>query len=72
MEAQIFEQDDIAGLGLRTSGFDFRADAVVEKLHRFTEQFFQRGSHGLEGKFLDAFAIGTAEMAHQANGRASS
>ena len=65
VEAQIFEQDDIAGNGFRARGFDFRADAVIEKLHGLAEQFRERIGDGLKRKLLDAFAIGTSQMAHE-------
>ena len=67
--AEVFEQNHIAGFGLGAGGFHFRADAVVEKLHRTTEQFLERFGHGLEREFFDALAIRTPEMAHQDYGR---
>ena len=70
VEAEVLEQNDIAGLGLGASGFDFGPNAIIEKLHRLAEQLRECISHGLEGKFLNAFTIGTAEMAHQHHGRA--
>ncbi len=48
VEAQIFKQDNIAGLGFRAGRFDFRADTVIEKLHRLAEQFGERIGDGLK------------------------
>jgi hypothetical protein len=65
VEAEILQQNHVAGLGLGAGGLDFRADAVVEELHRLAEQLRERIGDGLEGKFLDALAVRAAEVAHQ-------
>ena len=65
VEAEVLQQDHVARLGLGAGGLNFRADAVVEELHRLAEQLRERIGDGLEGKFLDALAVRTAKVAHQ-------
>ena len=70
VEAEIFEQNHVAGFGLGAGGLDFRADAVVQELHRAAEQFWSASATGLRREFFDALAIGPAEVAHQHDGAA--
>jgi hypothetical protein len=39
VEAEIFEEDDFAGLERGAGGFDFGADAVAEELYGLAEEF---------------------------------
>ena len=59
VEAEVFKQNNIAGFGLGTGGLDFRADAVIEELHRAAEQILERFGNRLEGKFFNAFTVRT-------------
>ncbi len=70
VEAQVFEQHDLAGGQLGGGGLDGGADAVVEELHRLAEQLGQLVRDGLERELVAALAVGAAEVRHEDHGRA--
>jgi hypothetical protein len=72
MEAQVFQQHDIARLEFSRSagGLDFRAHAVVQKTNRFREQLGEFVGDGLERELFDPLSVRASEVRHQDHGRA--
>ena len=70
MKAQVFEQDDAAGLQSRTGSLDFRADAIAQKLDRLAEQLRQLVGHRLERELFHTLPIRPPEMAGEHDGAA--
>jgi len=62
VEAQVFEQQDLAGLELFGHGQNLGTDTVRSHAHLAPEQFRQAHGHGLEGKFRSRGSLGPAEM----------
>ena len=68
MKPEVLQQNHVPGLCLGARGLHVGTDAIIEKLHRFSEQFRQRVRHRLQGKLLDALPVRTTQMAHQHHG----
>ena len=62
MEAQVFKQQDIAGLESLGHGLDLGTDTVRGELDLASQEFGQAFGHGLQGKFGSRSALGTAQM----------
>jgi hypothetical protein len=63
VEAQIFEQKDLAGLGLH--GQSLASDTVGGHDHRPAQQFLEPGSYRLKAHMRFRLSFGTAQVAGQ-------
>jgi len=65
VEADIFEQQDVAIFQRFARGFGIGADTVIRKIHVFAQQLFEFFCCRLQGVFCIASALGPAEMRRQ-------
>ena len=63
MEAEVLEEDDLAGLERGTGGFGRGADTVGQERHRFLEQLGEFVGDRLERELRDDLAVRAAEVA---------
>ena len=70
MEADIFQEEDIARLEGGAELVGFGADAVGRELDRFAQDFGEVGGNRLEGILLLRLALGAAEVAGEDEGGA--
>jgi len=68
VEAQVFEQDDFAGLDRGAGGFDFRPDTIGQKLYRASDQTRERGRHRCKTVCRHDLSVGTTEVGHENDG----
>jgi hypothetical protein len=65
MKAQVLKQQHVAVFESIDDSFNFRADAVIGKLHGLSQQFRQVRRHWAEAVFLIALALRSPQMRSQ-------
>ena len=65
VEAEILEEEDLAGLERGGGGLGRGADAVVGEGDGATQEALELGGDGTERELVDALAVGTAQVGHQ-------
>ena len=70
VEAKVFEEDNFTRFDRRAGGFNIRAHAIGEELHRLADELGKFFRHRLEREFFHPLAVRTTEMAHEDDRRA--
>ena len=65
VEAEVLEQQDLAGLERGGGGLGDGADAILGEGDGAAQQALELGGDGAQRELVDALAVGTAEVRHQ-------